>query len=193
MTDEPHIYVIRTRAGQSSYPQLGGGTMATEPRPLIPDPRSTIYYSLFTNHYSLIMQNKPNLPDSQMNVTYFDRKDYEKKSDPTLGENKPNSNPNKPNKMQKKRVKAKTNPIQSQLPGNSKPCLSPPHCRVCQRQRIQNSLFYPSRVFRRENTHKKKAPHNTQGALASVALKRQAGQMPWSAAIPRPAARNRGS
>jgi hypothetical protein len=43
------------------------------------------------------MQNKPNFPEAQMNVNSFLTNDYENKSDPTLGENKPNSNPNKPN------------------------------------------------------------------------------------------------
>ena len=32
-----------------------------------------------------------------MNVNTYIRKDYENKRDWTLGENKPNSNPNKPN------------------------------------------------------------------------------------------------
>jgi hypothetical protein len=35
------------------------------------------------------MQNKPNLPDAQMNVTYLITMDYENKSNWTLGENKP--------------------------------------------------------------------------------------------------------
>jgi len=35
------------------------------------------------------MQNKPNLPDALMNVTSFYTKDYENKSNWTLGENKP--------------------------------------------------------------------------------------------------------
>ena len=39
------------------------------------------------------MQNKPNFKNAQMNVNYFETKDYEKISNSTLGENKPNSNP----------------------------------------------------------------------------------------------------
>jgi len=39
------------------------------------------------------MQNKANLPDTQMNVNKVLTKDYENKSNWTLGENKPNSNP----------------------------------------------------------------------------------------------------
>ena len=43
------------------------------------------------------MQNKPNFQKSQMNLNFYSTKDYENKSDWTLGENKPNSNPIKPN------------------------------------------------------------------------------------------------
>jgi len=39
----------------------------------------------------------PNFPNAQMNVKFFMTKHYENKSNPTLGENKPNSNPIKPN------------------------------------------------------------------------------------------------
>jgi len=39
------------------------------------------------------MQNKPNLPKSQMDVYRYNTTDYENKSNWTLGENKPNSNP----------------------------------------------------------------------------------------------------
>ena len=44
-----------------------------------------------------IMQNKPNFQNAQMNVTSCYTVEYENKSNWTLGENKPNSNPNKPN------------------------------------------------------------------------------------------------
>jgi hypothetical protein len=43
------------------------------------------------------MQNKPNFKMARINITSIMTKNYENKSDPTLGENKPNSNPNKPN------------------------------------------------------------------------------------------------
>ncbi len=43
------------------------------------------------------MQNKPNLRKSQMNLNLYNTRDYERKRDWTLGENKPNSNPIKPN------------------------------------------------------------------------------------------------
>jgi len=43
------------------------------------------------------MQNKPNLPDAQMNVSIFSTMAYENKTNWTLGQNKPNSNPIKAN------------------------------------------------------------------------------------------------
>jgi len=46
---------------------------------------------------TLFMQNKPNFQKSQMNVSIFSQMNYENKSNWTLGQNKPNSNPNKPN------------------------------------------------------------------------------------------------
>ncbi len=49
----------------------------------------------------LIMQNKPNLPKAQMNVTKVLTKGYGNNSNWTLGENKPNTNP----------IKANTKPI----------------------------------------------------------------------------------
>ena len=46
---------------------------------------------------TLIMQNKANLLDDQMNVTSFYAADYENKSNWTLGENEPKTNPIKAN------------------------------------------------------------------------------------------------
>ncbi len=43
------------------------------------------------------MQNKPNFQKSQMNVIILLQMDYENKSNWTIGESKPNSNPIKPN------------------------------------------------------------------------------------------------
>ncbi len=43
------------------------------------------------------MQNKPNFQKSQMNVNPYNTTDYKNKSNWTLGESKPNSNPIKPN------------------------------------------------------------------------------------------------
>ena len=43
------------------------------------------------------MQNKANFRKSQMNANLYNTTDYENKSNWTLGENKPNSNPNKAN------------------------------------------------------------------------------------------------
>ncbi len=53
-------------------------------------------YSTFVEYslqIGLFMQNKPNFRKSQMNVSIFSKKAYEDKSNWTLGENKPNSNP----------------------------------------------------------------------------------------------------
>jgi len=47
------------------------------------------------------MQNKPNFRKSQMNVSIFSKMAYENKSNRTLGENKPNTNP----------IQTQTNPI----------------------------------------------------------------------------------
>ena len=46
---------------------------------------------------ALFMQNKPNFQKSQMNVSIFIQMAYENKSNWTLGENKPKTNPIKPN------------------------------------------------------------------------------------------------
>ncbi len=51
----------------------------------------------FSAPADLIMQNKPNLPEVQMNITSLLTRKYENKSNWTLGENKPNSNPIKAN------------------------------------------------------------------------------------------------
>ncbi len=79
------------------------------------------------------MQNKPNFQKSQMNVNLYNTRDYQNKSNWTLGENKPNSNPisEKPKMNVNLYViedyenetafrPKKTNPIQTQ----SKPVLS---------------------------------------------------------------------
>jgi len=44
----------------------------------------------------LFMQNKPNFQNGRINLKSCKEKDYENKSNWTLGENKPNSNPIKP-------------------------------------------------------------------------------------------------
>ena len=43
------------------------------------------------------MQNKPNFQKSQIHLNAYTKTAYENKSNWTLGENKPNSNPNKAN------------------------------------------------------------------------------------------------
>jgi hypothetical protein len=45
----------------------------------------------------LFMQNKPNFAKAQMNISVYSTMAYENKSNWTLGQNKPNSNPIKPN------------------------------------------------------------------------------------------------
>jgi len=47
------------------------------------------------------MQNEPNLPKAEMNVSYDYREDYENKSDWTLGENEPKRTQFKPNSKPK--------------------------------------------------------------------------------------------
>ncbi|MBW8042092.1 MAG: hypothetical protein FVQ85_19115 [Planctomycetes bacterium] len=54
---------------------------------------------------SLIMQNEPNLPDTQMNVTTTITKDYGNETLSGLGKNEPKTNP----------IKANTNPIKANI------------------------------------------------------------------------------
>ncbi len=49
------------------------------------------------SRYESFLQNKPNLPDNQMNITAFIVKNYEEIRPSTPRKNKPNTNPNKPN------------------------------------------------------------------------------------------------
>jgi len=69
------------------------------------------------------MQNKANFQKSQMNVNPYNTTDYENKSNWTLGENKPNSNP----------IQAKTNPIKA----NSNPISPPPATKQTQTNPIR--------------------------------------------------------
>ncbi len=46
--------------------------------------------------FTMIMQNKPNLKDTQMNVYLYNTKDYENIANRTLGQNKPNQSQLKP-------------------------------------------------------------------------------------------------
>ena len=108
-----------------------------------PPNKPPILPKLSTN-YDLIMQNKANFPDDQMNVNKVLTKDYENKSNLPLGQNKPNTKPNKANlpdaQMNVNKVltkeyeniancslvenKPKTNPIQTQSNPISKDALS---------------------------------------------------------------------
>jgi len=47
--------------------------------------------------FTIFYAKQTQLLKSQMNVNPYNTTDYENKSNWTLGENKPNSNPNKPN------------------------------------------------------------------------------------------------
>jgi hypothetical protein len=65
-------------------------------------------------------QNKPNLLDAQMNINLYVTKDYENKSNWTLGENKPNTNPTcrgvAPAASPPRRGEAGPNPISNGAP-----------------------------------------------------------------------------
>jgi hypothetical protein len=63
----------------------------------------TFYFPNQINQFESIMQNKPNLPDAQMNANLYNTTDYENKWQRTLSENKakhtqfkPNTTPIKP-------------------------------------------------------------------------------------------------
>jgi hypothetical protein len=57
----------------------------------------TFYFLKLINQFESIMQNKPNLPAPQMNVSSILTKDYENDNTFRLPENKPKTNPIKPN------------------------------------------------------------------------------------------------
>jgi hypothetical protein len=61
------------------------------------------------------MQNEPNFGKAQMNVNKVLTKDYENKTNWTLGENEPKTNPIQ------SQFKANSKPIQSQFKANSNP------------------------------------------------------------------------
>ncbi len=65
----------------------------------------TFYFLKLIDQFESIMQNKPNLPDAQMNINSVITKDYENKSNWKLGENKANQS----------QYKANTNPIPEKL------------------------------------------------------------------------------
>jgi len=60
-------------------------------------PTAPLHLSRILYKSALFMQNKPNFRKSQMNLKFCKQKAYENKSNWTLGQNKPNSNPIKPN------------------------------------------------------------------------------------------------
>ncbi len=73
------------------------------------------------------MQNEPNFPDDQMNITKVLTKNYGNKSNWTLGENEPKTNPIKANSNP---IKANIMPKQTQYKANfrGKKGCSPPFC-----------------------------------------------------------------
>jgi len=94
--------------------------------------RAPLHLSRTLYKSTLFMQNKPNFQDYQMNVSIHLQTAYDNKSNWTLGQNKPNSNPIKPN-LRKAQMNInslitkdyrknddfasqKTNPIQTQFP-----------------------------------------------------------------------------
>ena len=66
-------------------------------------PSTTVENPLQISHF---MQNKPNFPESQMNVNKVLTKDYENKTLGEHGKNKPNSNP----------IQTQSNPIKPNFP-----------------------------------------------------------------------------
>jgi hypothetical protein len=87
------------------------------------------------------MQNKPNLLDAQMNISAFSQMTYENKSDWTLGENKPNSNP----------IQTQFKPNQSQFAERAKLMQSMYLQRIMKKMRI--------RVIKKQSQNK---PNQTQ-------------------------------
>ena len=75
--------------------------MSTEPQNLSHEMILRAYKALHLSRTlyksALFMQNKPNLPDAQMNINSLLTKDYENVPLRRRGENKPNTNPIKPN------------------------------------------------------------------------------------------------
>jgi len=67
--------------------------------------------SYLINQLTNFLQNKPNFQNAKINVSSFNKKDYEKKTLGECGKNKPNSNPNKPNFSTKQ---SQSNPKQTQ-------------------------------------------------------------------------------
>jgi len=65
----------------------------------------TFYFLKLINQFESIMQNKPNLPDAQMNVTSFKTTDYLNKCLRQPPKNEPNTNP----------IQTQSNPTCSEL------------------------------------------------------------------------------
>ncbi|MBA7627726.1 hypothetical protein ES703_35193 [subsurface metagenome] len=80
------IAIVSQNAGKQGFFVISGRNTRHERRETSDERRATIN-----------MQNKANFQKSQVNVNLYNTRDYENKSNWTLGENKPNSNPIKAN------------------------------------------------------------------------------------------------
>ena len=96
--------------------------------------------STLFNHFTMIMQNKPNFRKSQMTVNSVFTRAYENKSNWTLGENKPNSNP----------IQSQSNPISKQNKANqsqSNPISKPIQSQSNPKEQVKNPEFPPNCSF----------------------------------------------
>jgi len=75
----------------------------------------TFYFLKLFNQFEAIMQNKPNLPDAQMNVNTILTKDYEKTGSSDKGKTKPIQSQSKLIKANTKPIQTQTNPIKPNL------------------------------------------------------------------------------
>ena len=81
-------------------------------------PVSRIQHRVSIAQKHLIMQNKPNFPNTQINVTSVNTMNYELRTMNYFMQNKPNSNPIqtqfKANQTQTKPIQSQSNPISNQ-------------------------------------------------------------------------------
>ena len=150
-------------------------------RLLLADPNSS---TIVENplQIGLFMQNKPNFQNAPMHLSAAFTSGYEGFRVCPAHQNNPKTNP----------IKPKTNPIKANFHTTPRPA----SCRQipaiangggCKTPYFISVPWFVGRI------RIEKAPYNAQGALASVRLKRQVGQISWPAAIRRQPARNRGS
>jgi hypothetical protein len=120
--------------------------------------------------YNLFMQNKANFRKSQVNVNLYNTTDYENKSDWTLGENEPKTNPIKANlkraqmnvnSLITKDYRKKDDFAVKKNKPNSKP--------ICQRVKLMQSV-YLQRIMKKnaDSGYEKTKPKQTQSKPISV-------------------------